>query len=180
MSWGSQGQRKIQDVAQGRVGRGRVHFNEAAGERGWLPGQKAAAPVMMPHAAGIKAALGILPWELCDSAGLLLPKLLTGPPDVPASVSLIPSPPPPLVSEEACSSPMALSTPPAWVADSVTQSTGLMSRDSCGCRPSISSVPGSPFWPLVPSRPQPPSPSPFVLEHGSGHSQSDLLNILSI
>lgn len=43
---------------------GRVHFNEAAEEdRGWLPGQRLPAPMMLGHAAGIKAALGIIRWE---------------------------------------------------------------------------------------------------------------------
>ena len=49
---------------------GRVHFNKAAEEeRGRLPGQRLPAPMMLGHAAGIKAALGIILWERCKNAG---------------------------------------------------------------------------------------------------------------
>lgn len=62
----------------------------------------------------------------------------------------------------------------------LTQAIGLMSKDACGCRPSTSSTPSFSLWPLLPSWPQTPPPSPFVFERDSGRSQAYLLNNLSI
>ena len=79
---GKTGAEENPDVAQGEgVGWGwGFHFNEASTEeRGRLPGQKAARPRDDAPRSGIKAALGIIPWELCNSAGPTTLELPTGP-----------------------------------------------------------------------------------------------------
>ena len=130
------------------------------------------APVMMLHALGSKLPWASFPGNFVTVLGPLPLSFPRGLLD-----AAIPSPLPPLVSEEAYSSPVALSMPPAWL---LTQAAGLMSMDACGCRLSVSLMPSYPLWSLLPPRPQPPPPPLSVFEHGSGYSQVYFLNNLGI
>ena len=100
------------------------------------------APVMMLHALGSKLPWASFPGNCVTVLGPLPLSFPRGLLD-----AAIPSPPPPLVSEEAYSSPVALSMPPAWL---LTQAAGLMSMDACGCRLSLSLMPSYPLWSLLP------------------------------
>lgn len=86
-----------------------------------------------------------------------------------ALVSVLPSHGVALASEEACSRPNALSTPPAWVADSVQRvdAQGLLWLQTIYLTHAMLPSPArGVFWASAPFLP------PFVLEHGSGLSQA--------
>lgn len=151
---------------------GRIHFNEAAEERGWLPGQRPPTPVMLGHAAGIKAALGIIRWERCKTAGPATTSASHGASlmEWPWSLSY-PAPCLRLLLKRPVPGPGALSTPPAWVAHSVH----CVDAQGHLWLPTVRLIHA-----MLPAlahgvfRASAPAPPPFILEHGSGLSQACL------
>ena len=131
---------------RGGVGWG-FHFNEASAEESRADSldRRLPAPVMMLHAPGSKLPWASFPGNCVTVLGPLPLSFPRGLLD-----AAIPSPPRLLVSEEAYSSPVALSMPPAWL---LTQAAGLMSMDACGCRLSVSLMPSYLLWSFCPPPP---------------------------
>ena len=116
MSWGTRGQRKIRMLHKEKGwggGGGSILMRHQQRRGADSLDRRLPAPVMMLHAPGSKLPWASIPGNRVTVLGPLPLSFPRGQPD-----AAIPSPRPPLVSEAAYSSPVVLSMPPAWVADS--------------------------------------------------------------
>lgn len=144
VSWGRRGQRKIRMLHKEKGwggGGGSILMRHQQRRGADSLDRRLPAPVVMLHAPGSKLPWASFPGNCVTVLGPLPLSFPWGLLD-----AAIPSPLPPLVSEEAYSSPVALSMPPAWL---LTQAAGLMSKDACGCKLSVSSMPSYPLWSLL-------------------------------
>lgn len=114
VSWGRRGQRKIRMLHKEKGwGGGSILMRHQQRRGADSLDRRLPAPVMMLHAPGSKLPWASFPGNRVTVLGPLPLSFPRGLPD-----AAIPSSQPPLVSEAAYSSPVVLSMPPAWVADS--------------------------------------------------------------